>query len=167
MINLTRINARLAERVRNSSETLTVHYPVLLAPVTGVAPIASTPVSPLLGPEETPVLLEAVEGTPSQDPVTLSCLWTDAYGNLVVDVRGEVRKAGELGWYANADALARVLVEDAAVDADKPWGDTVFEASAYVEHAERRFVVLAVEPVGASMGPPVSYYVWLRGGTKQ
>jgi hypothetical protein len=112
-------------------------------------------------------MLVTTSPTTSAAPVTLPCLWLDSFGNLVLSLQTERVKAGLSGWYASATAMARVLVSDAALDPDDPWGDTVFTGADYVEHSGHRYQVVAVDGLGASMGPPVTYYVWLRGAAKQ
>jgi hypothetical protein len=82
-------------------------------------------------------------------------------------LRTGVIGAVPVGWYADAEAVARVLVEDAALDATNPGAGTVFDGAADVTFMGQSYRVLAVRPIGSSFRLAVSYYVWLKGSTKQ
>lgn len=164
---VARLQARVKERILASTETLTVHYPAARATVSGTAPVTTTPVSPLLAPEATPVWLAPTEAEPVKPSVTMSCLWLDSYQGLVSGLGDDRVRVSRMAWRTEAHAVARVLVEDAALDPLDPQGDTVFSGADYVEYRGHRYQVLAVDPIGASMAAPASYYVWLQGAARQ
>lgn len=154
------LRRRLEARVRSSPHRLTVHYPAI-RPVVPAAPAPITaPVNPLTGPAPVQTVTPATP-TPQKPAVTLTCLWLDSYGGTT-NITHEYR-VGRVGWLATADALARVLVADAALDVTQPWGETVFDGAEAVEFNGRRYRVLGVQPVSGSFTVPLTYYVWLAG----
>lgn len=167
MPNPANVQRQVIRRITESPHQLTVHYPPLGPVVVGTGPTMG-PLSPLTGPPPDPEVIPDEAPALSHAPVTLQCLWLDAYGNLVLAIQSEkIGLAGKLGWMAGANALARVLVREAALDPDDPWGDTVFTGAERVGFRGHDYHVMAVEPLSGSMGVPVTYYVWLRGATKQ
>jgi hypothetical protein len=94
----------------------------------------------------------------------MPCLWLDA---LAAALTPDRRAQTAVALVAGATALARVRVSDAALDADAPYGDTVFTGCLHVESNGRRYRVLAVEPIAAGHYAPHTYAVWLVGAEKQ
>lgn len=159
------LNRRVASRIRGSKLTLTVQYPAARPAATGTAP-GSLPVSPLTGPAPT---TQVIPGpiTPSKPAVGMSCLWTDMVSAVGTDLARDPINRFPAGWVEGASAVARVLVEDAALDVTNPHGQTVFTGCSHVEFAGKRFTVLSVKVPHASFDIPVSYYVWLVGASEQ
>lgn len=159
-----RLNAALARRITDSIYELTVHYPPN-RPAPAGSTATSAPTSPLTGTRPTPTIYPATQ-TPSQPSVSMKCLWLDSYVGDGASANAKI-SVNRVGWLAGAQALARVLVEDAAVDPDNPWGDTVFTACENVGFMMHRYKVLAIEPIGNSFAKPLTYHVWLHGAQKQ
>lgn len=159
-------NRRVTARIKQSQLTLTVHYPAARPAGTGTAP-GAVPLSPLTGPLPTTQIIPSAV-TESASPVTVPCLWTDmSAGGVGADlIRDEIRRFGP-GWVEGSSAIARVCVEDAAVDPDVPFGRTIFTGCAYVDFEGKRFTVLTVKAPHPSFARPVSYYVWLTGADVQ
>lgn len=157
-----RLNEALARRIRDSVYEITVRYPPPRPADTDVAP-ADAPVSPLTGPAPVQTVFPAAPVT-TADPVTVRCLWLDSYVNAGSPTKISVNR---VGWLASAQALARVLVSDTAVDPENPWGDTIFTGAEAVDFMTMRYRVLAIEPIGSSFAKPLTYHVWLTGAQKQ
>lgn len=158
------LKASLRKRINEGKQELTVHYPPARTAPTGTAPGLSTGlVSPLTGVVSQPTLVQQ-EITPAKDPVTMKCIWTDRT-SLMVSM--DNRAVQQLGWIESARAMARVLVEDAAIDPDEPSKGTIFVDASYVEHEGRRFRVLQIDPIGIGTLAAYSYAVWLIGAEKQ
>jgi hypothetical protein len=106
-------------------------------------------------------VLKTPAAVPAKDPVTVSCLWTNQTtgGPQLTDPT----RYGPVAWVAEATAMARVTVEDAALDADAPYGGTIFDGAERVEYRGGRFRVLQVDPVGPGFAAPSTYAVWLTG----
>lgn len=152
-------------RIKKSGQTITIVYPPTRPVAVGASP-ASSLVSPFTGPRPTTVVVQP-DPTPAKASVTVACLWLDTYASVVQALNVDKIRALNVGWIEGATALARVSVTDAALDASKPHGDTIFTGAERVEHDGNRFRVLSVQPIGASFYPPYTYYVWLSGATKQ
>lgn len=159
------IRRSVLARIRDSGLTLSVVYPPTRPAATGASP-ASAPLSPFTGPVPTTVVV-TTDPTPAKPSVSLKCLWLDTYGSVVQAVNADRIRTLNVGWMEGATALARVAVDDAALDPTKPLGDTVFTGAERVEFSGSRFRVLNVQPVGASFYAPYTYYVWLIGAVKQ
>lgn len=159
-----RIHAALKRRIEGSPHQVTVVYPAVRPVLTGFPP-TTAPVGPLTGPKEQPAAVPGTTPTASKPPVTVRCLWYDAYGNFVISMQGDQVRSDRIGWRADANALARVLVEDAALDPAVAPGDTIFKGALYVEHLGRRYEVVAVDPIGSGDQPAYCYHVWLQGNT--
>lgn len=161
------LKAQLAARIRASATTLTITYPPLRQqPVINTPEMGEPrPVSPLTGPRTTATMVP-VEVTPAKPAVTdIKCLWLDAVVNAMQG-REAIDTKLEVGWRAEADAMARVLIEDTALDPDDPYGGTVFDGSDVVLCHGKRWKLVAVEPIGHSFTAPSTYAVWLRGSAK-
>lgn len=152
-------------RIRESGKTLTVHYPAVRPVATGTSP-GTAPLSPLTGTAPTLKVIPTAAETPSQAPVTVDCLWLNAtvQADGLRNYRIE-RAAG--GWFAGAQACARVVLEDVLLDAADLYGDTVFKAASHIEYSGHRYQILAVQPFGSSFGDPATAYVWCSGATGQ
>jgi hypothetical protein len=158
-----RIKARVTARIKESSHSLTLHYPPKRVGATGTGPM-TRPANPLTGIVAAPSI-DPTTPDPERDPVSMPCLWLDA---ITVALQGRNQWNHLLiGMVPGATAIARVLIEDAALDADAPEGGTEFERCSYVEHAGKRYRVLEVKPVGAGFYDPYTYYVWLVGAVKE
>ena len=156
------LEGRLLARIKESSLSLSVHYPPARPAATGASPGAA-PLSPLTGPRPTTSVYPGPE-TPSKPSKTLKCLWYPSTDFLPHRLRFTPNGTG---WAANADAFAQVMVSEAALDPDDPFGDTVFTACERVEYQGHRYRVLAVQPVSAGHRQPATMYVWLVGAQKQ
>lgn len=163
MPSIANVNARVKARIEGSGLTLRVVYPAVRPVATGSSP-GALPVRPLTGPAPTDGVFVA-EPAGYQTAVTLKCLWLDALtGREATDVvHTEPRKAFPGGWVVGATSMARVLVEEAALDPTNPYAGTHLDSCEYVEFRGARFKVVQVTPVGASFGPPITYHVWLAG----
>jgi len=159
------VRASVLARIRNSGLTLVVVYPPGRPAATGSSP-APAPISPFTGPAPTTTVVVS-DPTPAKPSVSLKCLWLDTYGSVVQAVNADRMRALTVGWLEGATALARVAVDEAALDPAKPLGDTVFTDAERVEFGGSRFRILSVQPVGASFYAPYTYYVWLVGAVKQ
>lgn len=156
------LNRQLAQRITDSPHTLVVVYPPARPVVTGTAP-TTTPLNPLTGPAPTLTVFPTAP-TPERPNFSIKCLWLDSFQNATSSTsRFTVNR---VGWLAGADALARVLVADAALNAAAPWQDTVFTAAEHVEFQGRRYRVVAVQPLMNSFTAPLTYHVWLTGAAK-
>ncbi len=158
------LKMQLAARIRSSKVTLGVSYPELRA-ATAIPVPTTAPVSPLTGPKTTSTLIP-VDVTPAKPTVTgIPCLWLDS---IVNSMRQSERINTELqvGWKQGADAMARVLIEDTALDAAAPYAGTVFDGADVIVAQGREWKLVAVEPIGHSFSEPFTYAVWLRGSTK-
>jgi hypothetical protein len=158
-----RLNRALTARIRGSGLEVTAVYAPARPVATGSSP-GSMPPSPFTGP---PVVPSAVvpAPVPERPATTVDCLWLDAVSTSLAEA-ARTRLAAS-GWKQGAEALARVLVADAALDPDDPHGDTIFTNCEAVVFRGHRFRVLAVEPVGAGHRTPLTYHVWLAGAPKQ
>ena len=160
MPTLTNINAKLTKRIEDSGLTLSVVYPAARQVVTGVAPGAA-PVNPLTG-SSTPTVFPA-EPIPIKPAVTLKCLWYDLPSGLSLSTGDEKRDHLQIGYVEGATALARVLVKEAAIDVDKPYGTNVFSDAEEVNYQGLKFEIVQVTPMGSGRGLPISYHCWLKG----
>lgn len=163
MLSLTSINQKVKARIEQSGLTLTVVYPPVRPVASGASP-GTLPVNPLTGPAPADGVF-ITDPAGFQATVTLKCLWLDALtGREATDVvHTEVRNPLQAGWAAGATAMARVLVEEAALDATNPYAGTKLDAADHVEFRGARFRIMQITPVGASFGPPTTYHVWLVG----
>lgn len=159
------VNRRVVERIRSSQYSLTVHYPPARPAATGTAP-GQTLLSPLTGPVVTTDVVSS-DPTPSQPPVTLACLWLDMTTSVSSALGGAPMHRYAWGWIEGSEAVARVTIEDAALDVNVPFGDTVFTGAAYVEFQGKRYTVLGVGVPHSGFGAPATYYVSLIGANKQ
>lgn len=118
--------------------------------------------SPLL-PDEAPTAVLTTDEAGYLSSVTMPCLWLDmASGTDISELpTHEQRKYLQLGWTEKATAMARVLVSDAALDPNNPYGGTRFDRADYVSFGGGKFFVLQLIPISASFKEPESYYVWL------
>lgn len=157
------VNARIIARIENAGHTLTIVYPATRPVATGVSPGVG-PVSPLTGPAAVDAVFEP-DPTPYQPDVTVQCLWTDmATGSQMTDNPSVDKfRYNQLGWVRDASALARVLISETALDPTNPYAGTKFDAADHIVYQNRRYRVLQVNPIEASFGTPVSYYVWVTG----
>lgn len=162
------VSAGIRKRITSSGLILTVQYPPAKVPVTTIVPSPSGPVNPLSGPRPVQKAVE-VATLPSRPPVTIPCLWMSLRSSTSQTMAGmeAIRKLDPIGWVEGSEALARVLVSDAARDASDPYGDTVFTDCEAVLFAGHRYRVLGVHPASASFRVPDTYVVWLSGAAKQ
>lgn len=153
------LQQRLLTRIANSPHRMVLVFPAAKAAVT------STPVNPF-GPTPTTVAVPAAT-TPIKPPVTIACLWADGAkpGDLAAPSEQVMRR--EVGWYAEATSVARVLLSDVAVVAGNPWGPTLFDQVHHIEFGGKQYEVVQVTPVSAGHLVPVSYAVWLKAATQQ
>jgi hypothetical protein len=161
-----RINAAVINRIRTSGRTLTVHYPGVRPTATGTSP-GTAPLSPLTGPAPTLKAIPTTTETPSQASVTVDCLFLTAYAGVPQSMRAFGIEQTGAGWFAGAQACARVVMTDVLLSASAPYGDTIFTAASHVEYADQRYKILATVPFGSSFSSPATAYVWLGGATKQ
>lgn len=165
-----RMNAAIRTRILTSGQSLTVHYPLVVAPATGTAP-GPAPLRPLTGTPATPKLIDNTVGTPSKPPKTMPCLWADAFYTVKTRaasaLSGGARDFGRVGWIEGAEAMARVLLEDVAQDPADPTGPTVFSEISYVEFQGRHYKVMGQDRIAAGFRDPISMYVWLMGAEGQ
>lgn len=155
------MNAAILARIGNSAQSLEVRYP----PVRAVVVTTTTPLSPLTGGPHAPALIP-VAPVASQPPKTMPCLWLDvANTTRLVPLRVATR-VENAGFVMEAKALARVAVQDGALDPDDPYAGTVFDACEDVVFQGKHYRVLQIDPVGHSFAVPVTYSVWLAGASK-
>lgn len=153
------LNARLLERIATSELSLTVQYPAARATASGSSP-GPAPVNPLTGTNPAPTVFPAAV-TPAKPAVTLKCLWLDVTTQIPAPLNKEARVIEAVGWIDGLQAVARVAVSDAAIDATDPLGDTVFTDCLKVVFQGHDYKVLTVKPLSASFRMPVTYYVGL------
>lgn len=165
MPNAKMVKQRLLQRIAQSEHALTVVYPPGKPAAIGVSP-GTGPVSPLTGPTQTLQAI-ATPPTPAKPSVTVQCLWYDAFLGGVGQLNQARVDVGPVGWVQGAECLARVDIQDAAIDAQDPSGNTIFTGADYVTHFGHHYRVMSVIPVGAGFIQPYTYYVWLQGATKQ
>ena len=160
MPSVDNLQRALKARIAASVHTLTVVYPPARQAVDGASP-GPAPLNPFLGaPPPTPHI--APDTAPTVAPnVTVKCLWLD--GQTVSASQRHQAVVERMGWYADADAVARVLASDVVTAP----GQTCLDACDHVEHGGRHYVVLNVAPLGASFAEPVSYTVWLKTVQRQ
>lgn len=159
MPSAANVARQLAARIAQSEHSVTIIFPAARTPVDGT--VADAPLNPFAGTSlPAPKLLEAPT-TPIRAPLTLKCLWLDSPSSATAQSRQNVVE--KLGWYADSDAVARVLASDIVTAP----GQTCFDACDHVEHLGRHFVVLHVTPLGSSFAVPSSYTVWLKTARRQ
>lgn len=157
------IDLAIASRIQNSPQSITLVYPPAASVAVGVAP-GPAPLNPLTGPSES-VVIDLTEPTPYSASETIKCLWLDmATGAELTDrTSAEAIRFAQIGWIAEATAVARVLVTDVALDTTNPYAGTKFDKVARVEHFGQHYRVLQVVPFGSGSKIPVTYHVWLVG----
>lgn len=157
------MQAQLLARIEASPHQLTIHYPAARVGATGAVPFAQ-PASPLTGPPVATVVPtpDSVGAIPD---VVLACLW---YDRDALRAQPDFKQLS-VGWSENVRAVARVAVQDAALDPALPWGGTKFDSAEYVIYNQTgfRYRVETVKAVSASFLLPVSYLVVLTGGYAQ
>lgn len=155
------IDAAVIARIQSSPLTITLVYAAASTVPTGAAP-AAAPANPLTGAQEAVVIDPAAATETTED---LACLWMDvATGAELSDrTNPEAIRFAQVGWVAEATALARVLVSEAALDTTNPYKGTKFDKAVRVEHFGQRYRVLQVVPFGSGSKLPVTYHVWLVG----
>ena len=153
------VEAGVAQRIQASALTLTVHFPPERNVVSGEAPI-SRPLNPFLGPLDEPQYIMS-GSPPSEPPVTMRCLFYDALA--LQSGKTEYRHHGLGVYVAEAEAVARVLVEDVMSGAIVSGAGTIFDGCDYVECRGSRYQVRKVEPIAAGFRVPVTLHVWLVG----
>lgn len=157
----TALNNRLAARIKSSAVSLDVIYPRIRV-ATPIAVPTTAPVSPLTGPKTTATLVPGTT-TPAKPTVKgIPCLWLDATANAMQS-RERINTDLDTGWRAGAEAMARVLIADAALYPDAPYAGNVFDGSDSVVAHGKMWKVVAVEPIGHSFTAPTTYAVWLKG----
>jgi hypothetical protein len=100
----------------------------------------------------------------------MPCLWLDTISLTSASRLGFGSDAVNFpaaGWVQGATAMARVLVDDAAVDPDDPSAGTKFDACEEVEFQGKRYRILQIDPISASFSLAYTYAVWLHGAVKQ
>lgn len=152
----------VVRRIRASSNVLAIRFaPARTGPTT--AGPTTRPASPLTGTVPTPSLT-AAEPEGELETRELHCLWLDA--PLSERPGGAVtRPMG--GWVNGADALVRVVWEDALVEEEKPERGTWFDKALHIEFRGLRWRVLKSEAMGAGFRKPHTLGVWLVGASKQ
>lgn len=156
---MSMLQQRLMTRIANSPHRMTLVFPAAKAAVT------AAPVNPF-GPTPTVTAVPATT-TPVRAPLTIACLWADGVNPGDLSAPSEQVMRREVGWYAEATSVARVLLSDVAVVPTNPWGATLFDQAHHVEFGGKRFEVVQVTPVAAGHLIPVSYAVWLKAATQQ
>lgn len=94
-------------------------------------------------------------------------LWADGVNPGDLESRTEAVFRREVGWYAEATAVARVLVSEVAIDVTNPWGATLLDKAHHVEFAGKVYEMVQYTPIAAGFRVPVSYAVWLKGAQQQ
>lgn len=158
----TNVEKRILQRIANSANSLTVHYPEARPVLPGSSPVDG-PVNPLTGTAPTTAVYPT-DPIPILPAITVQCLWLDSFKSM-----GKTRNnitVENVGWRQGTDAVARVSIEDTALDATDPFGDTIFTGAEFVEFSGQRYDVVQVEPIAASFRAPVTYHVWLKGTVK-
>lgn len=150
-------------RIRRSAYRVLVHYPPDRPALSGGGPVAR-PLNPLSGAFTAPTYSGGMEPEEREPPVAMPCLFHDS---ATLASSEDYRRTIAGAYVAGANALLRVLVDDAALDPEEPLRGTVFDGSAWVECRGQRFRVLKVEPVGPSFRLPRTYHVWLSGAQGQ
>ena len=146
------IRRGLTQRIRTANKRLTVHYPPARPPV------GAPPLNPLGGNDP----ITTLAPTPSRPPVTIPCEWFDAMNNTQLRLPYEDANRRQVAWVQGATAMARVLMEDAALDPTKPYDTTVFTGAQYVEFEGERWDVVQTTPASSGFTPVLTYFVWLR-----
>lgn len=156
-----RIEAQLALRISTSPLMLTVHFPRQRDSVSAPSP-GSAPISPFMrpGPTAAPVL---VLPDPIRAAKTMKCLWYASHSGVSgSNTRNSFERSfGQ--WVANADAIARVLADDAELVMDAAPGTSVFHQAETVEFQGIHYRVVAVAPIAAGWRRPTTLHVGLRG----
>src|SRR5690348_5087406 len=147
------VHNAIVDRIRSSGLTIQVVYPTLRSVAVGGAGVAA-PISPLTG---TLAASGVVDATPTtqKPPVTVPCLWSDAYHHAFSDLGENEKKTNRLGWVEGAHALVSVAVADVAVDPMLPLGDTVFTGCDHIVYQNIPYKVLTARPLGAGFALPV------------
>jgi hypothetical protein len=165
-----RMNAALTKRIQTSQRTLTIHYPPVKTAATGIAPGAA-PLKPLTGDPPPQLFIDTSTETPVKPSKTMPCLWSDSFHTIKTRTSTALAKSnrefGSIGWVEGAEALARVLLTDAAVDPNDLNGPTVFSEILYLESAGRRYKVLGEDRISKGFTDAISCYVWLMGAEAQ
>lgn len=167
MPSAARLHTRLANRIRASSHTVTLVFPVAVAPVAVSGTPGAMPASPLTGIRPVNTLVPQVV-TRVQDDLTMPCLWYHAPdATIATALRHDVAHQDVLGRHTDVQAVAEVLLADAAVDAADPYGPTYFDSVEHVEHGGQTYRVVEARPAGAGFAAPVALFVYLIGATGQ
>lgn len=153
------LQARIIARIKGSPHRLTLHFPP--AP----AAVVATPANPF-GPTGTATAIPAAT-TPSFPDKVVHCLWADGVNAGDLASRAEQIMRREVGWYAEATVVARVLVSEVAIDATKPYGATWLDRVQRVSFGGKTYEIVQYTPVSAGFLVPVSYAVWLKGAQQQ
>lgn len=151
-------SAGVLARIKSSAHTITVTYPPVRVAVTTGDP-SVPPLAPLTGPAKVEAVRPATT-TSVKPAVTINCLWYDN-SSAVLNAPKERRVFEPVGWRQDAQALARVAVSDAALDAAKPYDGTIFDACDTVQHFGQVYRVLQVTQAENGSNLPATYYVWL------
>lgn len=161
---LSNIDRRVIKRIEDSPHEITFVMPVARPVAAGVSP-GTAPVNPFTGANPTPTVF-VTEPTPYAADVTVKCLWYDIpTGRELNDRTLEPIILGQVGWVAGATALARVLVSDIADNVDEPYRKTKIDKAERAEFRNRRYSIVQVVPFSSGMHVPVTYHVWLSGGS--
>jgi hypothetical protein len=88
----------------------------------------------------------------------ITCIWYDARA-LPADSSGMMLSI--LGQYPEATALARVWLADVLVDADSPYGETLFDTATAVQYVGKLYRVVATERHGLANVSPYTMTVVL------
>jgi hypothetical protein len=158
-INARRVAERVIARIRSSEYRLTIYYPKLQAKPVGTDPIA-LPTSPLVA-RPNPQRETGDEPERVLSDITVPCLYLES--SQLGDLRSVKMEAALAGWSQQFTALARVV----ASDVDRPEGGTAFEGCAFVEILGSRYKVLGVVRQSASTTSLGTYYVLLKGASKE
>lgn len=155
MPSASNVARQLTARIAASNHSLTIVFPPARTAQDGVSP-GPAPLNPFLGAPPAPKRIAPDTATPEAQPKTIKCLWIDSVSaTSVFSARSTIT---QLGWHADSDAMARVLMTDVATTA----GKTLLDACDHVEHDGRHYAVLNVVPIGAGFDQPVSCAVWLK-----
>ncbi len=139
----TNVEKRILQRIAGSANSLTVHYPEARPVIPGSTPQAG-PVNPLTGPAPTTTVYPT-DPVPILPAITIQCLWLDSFKSMGKSLHNITVE--KVGWRQGTDAVARVTVAAAALDATDPFGDTIFTGAEFVEFSGQRYDVIQVEPI--------------------
>lgn len=161
---MSNIDVQIIKRIENSPHEVTFVLPAPRPVATGIAP-GTAPLSPFTGTDPATGVFVA-EPAPYGPSTTVKCLWYDVpTGRELNDRTLEPILMGKIGWVMGATALARVLVSEIANDTDQPYEGTKIDKAEHAEFRGRRYKIVQVVPFSSGLYVPVTYHVWLSGGS--